>query len=923
MSAALFYIFDRKKNRQFREACKRDPYLTRKEFTRRRKLSALERLEEEELQRSIMIRKSLANKTPSRSTSRGSSSEEDEEAFDLGTLRRHAALARMPEPPCEHRDILQQQHQQQQQYHNQHEQAMMGGEWAPSEARRARSDSESSSSTATALNTAKLHSPLFVQLTNDLLWTQAHTVKEPSGNHKAVVNKRQELRRRRKELRRRRKVFDENNNIYTPKKYKPKMLPSDNENAEGFRDDLNMVVMCPDCKEYPPNLVEEFSSGDMVCGSCGLVVGERIIDTRSEWRTFANDDQGNDDPSRVGDAVNPLLNGSQLETTIAFGDGRDSKQLARLQNKSQNDKASKSLMQAYKEIGAFCDSINLGKNVSDAAKHIFKLTYDHNFMKGKPQEAVIAGCIFIACRQTGVGRTFREIFQVTHVSKKEIGRVFKQLESFLQKIKEENPRGAGSLSNLDGYKASASTSAEDLCTRFCSNLNFRNAQKIENVSRALARKTSSVSELAGRSPLSVAAACIYMAAHLMAEPKTSKAIAGVAGVSDGTIKTAYRFLYNAKVPSSKLPLDGYRVLDMTRVLAGPYCTQILGDLGAEVIKIEHPTRGDDTRAWGPPYATYKADSGKQGPGESAYFLAVNRNKKSLGLNFQHPDGIAILHQLVAKCDILVENYLPGTLAKYQLDYATLRAINPGLIYASITGYGQTGPYSDRAGYDVMVEAEFGLMHITGSRGGEPVKVGVAVTDLTTGLYTSNSIMAALLARGRTGRGQHIDVALSDCQTATLANIASSCLVSGEKDSGRWGTAHPSIVPYKSFKTKDGDILFGGGNDRLYGILCQGLGRPEWADDAKYKTNAQRVANRVELEGKIEAVTVTKTTAEWLQVFEGRGMPYAAVNDVQGTLEHAHTKARNMVVEMEHGACGPVRMVNTPVKYSETYVPSSQ
>ncbi|KAK1844909.1 transcription initiation protein [Colletotrichum chrysophilum] len=799
MSAALFYIFDRKKNRQFREACKRDPYLTRKEFTRRRKLSALERLEEEELQRSIMIRKSLASKTPSRSTSRGSSSEEDEEAFDLGTLRRHAALARMPEPPCEHRDNLQQQRQQQQ-YHNQHEQAMMGSEWAPSEARRARSDSESSSScvsssdgsrrqrayaephpgveveiplpprsrtpsptrtlirkpvpppatpvvvymptgsgsdvsralpplprpsdapvhlqgsgfpplqptnvtrslaftkivcstakphlrsliarfgpassesnhfanrrirplradcsviwtgnwdsggslfrhsrtpslveigrlarkedtfafllsfsprlssspypllrlyhrrlncafaasplnestavqqrksdqpsedsltqrrhcqaglekcistpgqhlrssTATALNTAKLHSPLFVQLTNDLLWTQAHTVKEPSGNHKAVVNKRQELRRRRKELRRRRKVFDENNNIYTPKKYKPKMLPSDNENAEGFRDDLNMVVMCPDCKEYPPNLVEEFSSGDMVCGSCGLVVGERIIDTRSEWRTFANDDQGNDDPSRVGDAVNPLLNGSQLETTIAFGDGRDSKQLARLQNKSQNDKASKSLMQAYKEIGAFCDSINLGKNVSDAAKHIFKLTYDHNFMKGKPQEAVIAGCIFIACRQTGVGRTFREIFQVTHVSKKEIGRVFKQLESFLQKIKEENPRGAGSLSNLDGYKASASTSAEDLCTRFCSNLNFRNAQKIENVSRALARKTSSVSELAGRSPLSVAAACIYMAAHLMAEPKTSKAIAGVAGVSDGTIKTAYRFLYNAK-----------------------------------------------------------------------------------------------------------------------------------------------------------------------------------------------------------------------------------------------------------------------------------------------------------------------------------------------------------------------------------------
>ncbi|KAM0806670.1 putative CoA-transferase family III domain-containing protein [Seiridium cardinale] len=369
--------------------------------------------------------------------------------------------------------------------------------------------------------------------------------------------------------------------------------------------------------------------------------------------------------------------------------------------------------------------------------------------------------------------------------------------------------------------------------------------------------------------------------------------------------------------TSNLPLAGYRVLDMTRVLAGPYCTQILGDLGAEVIKIEHPTRGDDTRAWGPPYATYTSESELSGPGESAYFLAVNRNKKSLGLSFQHPEGVAILHKLAAKCDILVENYLPGSLAKYKMDYATLRDINPGLIYASITGYGQTGPYSSRAGYDVMVEAEFGLMHITGNRDGPPVKVGVAVTDLTTGLYTSNSIMAALLARAKTGRGQHIDVALSDCQTATLANIASSCLVSGEKDSGRWGTAHPSIVPYKSFKTKDGDVLLGGGNDRLFGILCDGVGRPEWKTDPKFSVNAQRVANRNELEGQIEAITSQRTTQEWLDVFEGKGMPYAAVNDVQGTLNHEHTLARNMVVEMEHEQCGPIKMVNTPVKYSES------
>ncbi|EPE26855.1 CoA-transferase family III (CaiB/BaiF) [Glarea lozoyensis ATCC 20868] len=366
-----------------------------------------------------------------------------------------------------------------------------------------------------------------------------------------------------------------------------------------------------------------------------------------------------------------------------------------------------------------------------------------------------------------------------------------------------------------------------------------------------------------------------------------------------------------------LPLKGFKVLDMTRVLAGPYCTQILGDLGADVIKIEHPTKGDDTRHWGPPYAKYKEGSGKEGVGESAYFLSVNRNKKSLGLSFQHKSGVDILHKLAATSDILVENYLPGTLKKYGMDFETLHKINPRLIYASITGYGQTGPYSNRAGYDVMVEAEMGLMHITGSRDGPPVKVGVAVTDLTTGLYTSNSIMAAIISRSRTGRGQHIDVALSDCQVATLANIASSCLISGEKDQGRWGTAHPSIVPYRSYRTKDGDILFGGGNDRLFGLICDGLGKPEWKDDAKFKINAQRVANRVELDDLIETTTKTKTTQEWLDVFEGSGLPYSAVNDIQGTLNHKHVLARDMVKEMNHDWCGDIKMVNTPVKYSES------
>lgn len=377
----------------------------------------------------------------------------------------------------------------------------------------------------------------------------------------------------------------------------------------------------------------------------------------------------------------------------------------------------------------------------------------------------------------------------------------------------------------------------------------------------------------------------------------------------------FRRFATAFAESPTLPLSGIRVLDMTRVLAGPYCTQILGDLGADVIKIEHPTRGDDTRAWGPPYAKHKSGANPDSPGESAYFLSVNRNKKSLALSFANPAGVEILHRLVKDSDILVENYLPDTLKKYQLDFQSLNKLNPGLIYASITGYGQTGPYRSRAGYDVMVEAEMGLMHITGSRDGPPVKVGVAVTDLTSGLYTSNSIMAALLSRARTGKGQHIDVALSDCQVATLTNLASSALVSGQPDSGRWGTAHPSIVPYSSFRTRDGNILLGGGNDRLFGILCTSLRKSEWASDPRFLTNSSRVQNRVALEALIEAETRTKTTAQWLQVLEGSGMPYAAVNDIQATLKHEHVLARKMVTTIQHPACGPLKMVNTPVKYS--------
>ncbi|ORY56618.1 transcription factor [Pseudomassariella vexata] len=308
---------------------------------------------------------------------------------------------------------------------------------------------------------------------------------------------------------------------------------------EVYKENLNEVLMCPDCRVTPPTIVEEFSSGDMVCGDCGLVLGDRIIDTRSEWRTFANDDQGNDDPSRVGDSMNPLLNGSQLETTIGFGEGSRARELQRAQNRTQNDKATKTLLSAYREITTLCDAMQINKDAQDRAKHIFKLTDDAKLFKSKPQESVIAACIFIACRQANQSRTFKEIFQLTRVPKKEIGRTFKQLEKFLQTIQERNTAGL-SLQPMDN--GTGSTSAGELCGRFSAQLGFTNPHRMEKISKTLAEKSSSIKDLAGRSPLSVAAACIYMASHLIGEPKNTKEIALVAGVSDGTIKTAYRFL---------------------------------------------------------------------------------------------------------------------------------------------------------------------------------------------------------------------------------------------------------------------------------------------------------------------------------------------------------------------------------------------
>ncbi|MCJ1253223.1 transcription initiation factor IIB [Lignoscripta atroalba] len=315
---------------------------------------------------------------------------------------------------------------------------------------------------------------------------------------------------------------------------------------EPWRENLNMQMVCRECKEFPPNLVEEFSSGDMVCGTCGLVLGDRIVDTRSEWRTFSNDDQGNDDPSRVGDGANPLLNGSQLQTTISFGDGGSgrSRDLHRAQNKATHDKGTKNLLAAYKEIGALCDAWNIPKNVSDTAKHLFKMVNDAGAFRGKSQDAIIAGCIFIACRQCKVPRTFREIFALTKVSKKEIGRVFKALEKFFAVQNEEkmaNVVQAGGIVNPnDSYNTTTSTKAQELCIRYCSQLGL--SAKCTMVSQELADKMSTVGSLAGRSPLSAAAACIYFASHLMRQGKSAKEISAVAGVSDGTIRTSYKLL---------------------------------------------------------------------------------------------------------------------------------------------------------------------------------------------------------------------------------------------------------------------------------------------------------------------------------------------------------------------------------------------
>ncbi|KAF9987265.1 hypothetical protein BGZ75_000877 [Mortierella antarctica] len=362
------------------------------------------------------------------------------------------------------------------------------------------------------------------------------------------------------------------------------------------------------------------------------------------------------------------------------------------------------------------------------------------------------------------------------------------------------------------------------------------------------------------------------------------------------------------------PLDGFRVLDLTRVLAGPYCTQLLGDLGAEVIKVENPKGGDDTRAWGPPFAQNLDPSDPAQ--ESAYFLGVNRNKKSITVNIRSEEGRKLVQDLAKKVDILVENYVPGKLDDMGLGYKELSALNPGLIYTSITGYGQTGPYRTRPGYDVMIEAEGGLMYITGEQNGTPVKVGVAVTDLTTGLYAHGAIMAAIVARYRTGRGQHLDCSLLDSQVVTLANIASSYLIAGQ-EAQRMGTSHPSIVPYQVLPSQDSHIMIGAGNDGQFKILCSVLGLESLCENPLFRTNKDRVQHRKELIEILTERLQTKKNAEWLRALEGRGIPFAPINNIQQTFEHPQVVAREMIQEIEHPKAGRIKVTGPAVKYSDT------
>ena len=360
-------------------------------------------------------------------------------------------------------------------------------------------------------------------------------------------------------------------------------------------------------------------------------------------------------------------------------------------------------------------------------------------------------------------------------------------------------------------------------------------------------------------------------------------------------------------------LKGIKVIDLSRILAGPWASQMLADFGAQVIKIERPNKGDDTRYWGPPFIKEKTSTQ---PPQAAYFHSTNRNKQSIAIDIQHKTGQQIIKDLVKNADVFIENFKVGALAKYGLDYPKLKLLNPNLIYCSITGFGQTGPSSERAGYDAMIQGEGGLMSITGVANGEPMKVGVALTDIMTGLYCSNAILAALMARNHIDKGQYIDIALLDVQVATLANQGLNYLATGNNPK-RQGNAHPNIVPYQTFNTSDGIIMLAIGNDTQFRKFCQFVERPELADNPNFQTNEQRVINRESLIEHLSKILLSQPTVWWTNQLETLDIPCGPINTLQEVFNHSQIKHRNLVRKIPDNCSKQIYTIASPINLSET------
>ncbi len=363
------------------------------------------------------------------------------------------------------------------------------------------------------------------------------------------------------------------------------------------------------------------------------------------------------------------------------------------------------------------------------------------------------------------------------------------------------------------------------------------------------------------------------------------------------------------------PLDGIRVFDLTRILAGPTCTQILGDLGADVIKVEQPGKGDDTRNFAPPFI--RDDKGAE-TGESAYFCSSNRNKRSITLDLANPEGQALAKKLIAKSDVLIENFKKGGLAKYGLGWEQLKKEFPRLVYCSITGFGQTGPYSSRPGYDVLIQAMGGFMSVTGEPDGPPQKAGIPIADIMAGMYAAVAVNAALRHREVTGEGQYIDIGMLDTQAAMLSIMALNYLATGESPP-RLGNAHPNIVPYQGFATADGNIVIAAANDGQYKRLCDFAGVPELAVDSRFKTNDQRVRNRGQLIPRLSEIIAAKPSKHWLEGLEKAGVSCGPINTIKQLFDDPHVKARGMELTMPHPATGkaPVKLVASPIRMSAT------